>query len=231
LGAVRRQSHGFDVYSRPGLGTAVLARLSAGRPSDGIGVAPWGGVCLAKAGEEVCGDGWAALIAPDGEKLLVVDGLGHGSLAAEAANTAVRIFQKHSGQTPTEIVERLHDGLRPTRGAAVAVTRVDRSLRRIEFVGIGNIAGTLIAANGTKKMVSLNGTAGHVARKFQAFSYPFDGAFRVILHSDGIGTSWSLDRYPGLAQRHPSLISAILYRDFARGRDDATVATLAGSAP
>ena len=38
----------------------------------------------------------------------------------------------------------------------------------------------------------------------------------MILHSDGLATSWTLDRYPNLAALHPSLIAAILYRDFTR---------------
>jgi hypothetical protein len=45
----------------------------------------------------------------------------------------------------------------------------------------------------------------------------------LILHSDGLGTQWRLDRYPGLRQKHPSLIASVLYRDFNRGRDDVTV--------
>jgi len=45
----------------------------------------------------------------------------------------------------------------------------------------------------------------------------------LIMHSDGIGTRWDLERYPGLPQRHPALIAAVLYRDHARGRDDAGI--------
>jgi hypothetical protein len=45
----------------------------------------------------------------------------------------------------------------------------------------------------------------------------------LILHSDGLATRWDLSKYPGLTHRHPTLIAAALYRDFARGRDDVTV--------
>jgi hypothetical protein len=43
------------------------------------------------------------------------------------------------------------------------------------------------------------------------------------MHSDGLNTHWDIDRYPGLFQRHPSLVASVLFRDFRRGRDDATV--------
>jgi hypothetical protein len=45
----------------------------------------------------------------------------------------------------------------------------------------------------------------------------------VILCSDGLSTSWTLDRYPKLDAAHPTLIAGVLYRDFGRRRDDATV--------
>jgi hypothetical protein len=38
-----------------------------------------------------------------------------------------------------------------------------------------------------------------------------------------LSTRWNLNRHPGLIQHHPSLIAAVLHRDFARDTDDATV--------
>ncbi len=45
----------------------------------------------------------------------------------------------------------------------------------------------------------------------------------LVMHSDGISAKWDLASYPGLASRHPSLIAAVLYRDFRRRTDDATI--------
>ena len=72
-------------------------------------------------------------------------------------------------------------------------------------------------------MVCLNGTLGHAMKAARPFSYDAPGDVILVLASDGLGTNWSLDAYPGLQQRHPSLIAGVLYRDFARGRDDVTV--------
>ena len=46
----------------------------------------------------------------------------------------------------------------------------------------------------------------------------------VVMQSDGVSTGWNLERYPGLAGAHPALVAGVIYRDFVRGRDDATVA-------
>jgi hypothetical protein len=43
------------------------------------------------------------------------------------------------------------------------------------------------------------------------------------MHSDGLATRWDLRKYPGIWNKHPSIIAALLHRDFGRGRDDVTV--------
>jgi anti-sigma regulatory factor (Ser/Thr protein kinase) len=223
LGAVMRQSHFVDIASWPGNGTAVLARLKRGNPSGGTGdTSQTGAVSVPKLGEEVCGDSWSVSVGPDETTLLVADGLGHGPDAAEAAVEAVRLFHRFNGHRAPVLLEYIHGGLRATRGAAVSLARFQPTSGKMIYSGIGNVAG-VIAANGElRRMVSMPGTAGHNARKIQAFEYPFTAGL-VILHSDGIASSWTLERYPNLAARHPTLIAAVLYRDLTRHRDDATV--------
>jgi hypothetical protein len=46
------------------------------------------------------------------------------------------------------------------------------------------------------------------------------------MHSDGLQSRWNFEPYPGLVMRHPAIIAGVLYRDFARGRDDLTVAVV-----
>jgi hypothetical protein len=72
-------------------------------------------------------------------------------------------------------------------------------------------------------MLSHNGIAGYVAPRIRAFQYPYLGEPTVILHSDGLMARWDLNEYPGLTRAHPSLIAGILYRDFRRDRDDASI--------
>jgi hypothetical protein len=93
----------------------------------------------------------------------------------------------------------------------------------LTFSGIGNIAGTLLSGGQSKKTVSMAGTLGHAMRTAREFSYSAGPGSVLIMHSDGLLTSWSLDGYPGLLTRHPALIAGVMYRDFKRGRDDATV--------
>lgn len=233
LGAIGRGSHVFDIYSRPGSGTAILVRLQRGRPGDAP-AAPepvFGAVNLPMRGETACGDAWCIKAHEKGFKLMVADGLGHGPIAAEAAHAAVRTFISRQDRAPGAILEAMHASLRTTRGAAIAVADVDTGRGSVVFAGVGNVAGAIVTEQGAHRMVSHNGIVGHVVRRVQEFTHAFAEEPLVVLCSDGLGTSWNLKDYPGLSQRHPTLIAGILYRDFSRGRDDVTVLVARAESP
>jgi anti-sigma regulatory factor (Ser/Thr protein kinase) len=225
LGAINRLASSFEVYSQVGAGTVLLANLRKQPLPDKLPGVRFevGGICLPKHGEEVSGDAWIAAPHPDRCLLLVADGLGHGPNAAAAADEAVRAFENNLNLPPARLLEAIHLALRPTRGASVAVTEIE-SGRQVKFAGIGNIAGSIVASdNSVRHMVSHNGIAGHEARKFQEFTYPWPPGALLILHSDGLNTRWRLESYPGLTVRHPGLVAGVLYRDFDRKTDDVTV--------
>jgi anti-sigma regulatory factor (Ser/Thr protein kinase) len=229
LGAIARLSTFYEIYSSPGLGTVVLAQLSnpptgprqASRPPQKFQI---GAVSLPKGAETVCGDAWVADVRKQGLRVMVVDGLGHGYGAFQASAAALEIAAAHSPDSALQLLERIHAGLRATRGAAVSVAEIDLDRGCVDYAGLGNVAGSLVASDGPRRqMVSYNGTAGHNAHKLRDLSYPWLPDSILILHSDGLATHWSLDKYPGLHRHHPSIIAAVLFRDFQRGTDDATV--------
>jgi anti-sigma regulatory factor (Ser/Thr protein kinase) len=224
LGAVIRLSTVVDVVSWPGVGTAVLAEVEPGKTRAERTTSPsaFGAVSVAKLGEDVCGDAWAIDHSGASTTLLVADGLGHGPGAAQAAVEAVRLFRRFNGHQVPTLLDYVHGGLRSTRGAAISMARYEPHSDQVIFGGIGNVAGVLASRKELRRMVTMPGTAGYNVRKIQSFQYPFKGGL-VILCSDGISTSWTLDRYPDLETAHPTLIAAVLYRDFGRRRDDATV--------
>jgi anti-sigma regulatory factor (Ser/Thr protein kinase) len=228
LGAISRLSSRFDIASAPGAGTIVLMQVwkdTTHQPTIEIGA-----ICIPIASEMVCGDDWQVRHDADCARVFIADGLGHGISAEEASNNAVRVFGDAATASSIEVLERVHAALRGGRGAAIAVATVDAVNGSVEFAGIGNIAGTVRDGASSKSMVSHPGTAGHNARRFGTFSYAWPVNGVIVLHSDGLSSHWNLDAFPGLARRHPSLIAAALFRDFARGRDDTTVVVCRRSA-
>lgn len=229
LGAIRRLSDHCDIYSKPGLGTAIVFGIaSSGRfPGHGrrYGV-EIAAVCLPRAGETLGGDGWsfrpAGRPAPSAQGLLFLfcDGLGHGAGAHKAMTAAKEAFGTTGAGRPAAILTELHDRLRPTRGAAVAVMRIEAERRLLTFAGVGNIAGVVRSASGQQRTLSQNGVVGHNLVNVKEQNCAWEGDLTAIFHSDGLSAKWDLDSYTGLATRQPAMIAAVLYRDFKRARDD-----------
>ncbi len=226
LGAMARLADEFDIYSQPGKGTCVVARVYASSGPDrqtSPDSSIIGAVQVPVHGERQCGDNWGVREEAGRMVLMLADGLGHGPDAAEASSEAVAVLMKSTDLAPVVLLERVHHALRATRGAAVAVAYMETPQSQLKFAGVGNISASIATAKSTQQLVSHNGTAGHNVRKFQEFVYPWPADGILVMHSDGITTSWRLDPYPGLLEHHPSLMAAVLYRDASRGRDDACV--------
>jgi anti-sigma regulatory factor (Ser/Thr protein kinase) len=227
LGSLKRQSDLFDIATWPERGTAIVSRIrtrEAVRRHQPPHKFSWGGMSVAMPGEDACGDAFGIRTEHGRLSALVADGLGHGPIAATASTAAVRAFSGVNGAAPTDALRIIHEALRPTRGAAVALLRLDAT--NAEYAGIGNIAGVVLRSNGISRMVSITGTAGVTQTKTKAFAYPAGPGSLVVLSSDGVSTNWQLAPYPGLSQAHPTLIAAVIFRDFSRRRDDATVVVI-----
>lgn len=225
LGAIQRVSDVLDIYSVPGSGTVLYARVCCGREA-GCHTLPHaaiGSLSVPITGETLNGDTWSFAERPGFWTFMVVDGLGHGPIAEEAAREASAEFEHVRHKTPEEIIGRMHEALRHTRGAAVLAVQIGIETHTAACCGIGNISGKILTEDASKSMISQNGTAGLNARKIQQYQYEAPSGGLLVLHTDGIATHWDLARYPGLASRAPAIIAGLLYRDFARGRDDATV--------
>ena len=215
LGAVRRFAVRFAAYSIPGRSTVVAARMSERKTAPDFAV-----VSVPMHGETLSGDSWN--VSEDGRTFMVVDGLGHGMLAADAAQAAVSVFHKHQDASPANILERMHAALRATRGAAAAVAQIRPEAGIIDFAGLGNISCMLLGNARTQSLVSHNGTLGHQMRRVQQFSYPFQKGDVLLMHSDGL-TTHSKGIPASLLAQPPFVIAPLLFSEQLRGRDDATL--------
>lgn len=221
LGAIQRQAAVLDVWSDD-RGAIVLARIHAEDAPPESDLA-YGALRLPMRHEVACGDAWH--LAYDGERLVAVliDGLGHGVPATEAANAGAVAASNAGFLAPTDLIARLHAGMSGTRGGAAAVACLDVPRGVLRFAGIGNIAASVCDAQVTRGLASHPGIVGVQYRKVQAFDLHVQTGNLLVMHSDGLQARWSLRDYPGLVHRHPALVAAVLQRDFDRGRDDAGI--------
>jgi anti-sigma regulatory factor (Ser/Thr protein kinase) len=230
LGAVVRLATRFDAYTPHGRGSVVVAAVFPHGPLPAARFAI-GGLCVPFPGLTVCGDAWAAHV--DGERatLVLCDGLGHGDGAATAAAAVIAAFRAGPGDSLKLILERADRAARATRGAAATVARIDLSCRELVVAGIGNVTPWLVG-DPLKQLVTQHGTLGQVTpSQIREERYPFAPGAQLVLCSDGLKSRWSFEDHPGLAAHDPRTIATAMWRDLARGRDDASVVVVREASP
>ena len=223
FGAARRMSRSFDVLSTPGKGTLIAAAYAPTWKEPESADPQLGVICVAREGEEVCGDIWA--VRREGSRLvaMICDGLGHGALAAQAARLAHECFMTSVVLDPKALMEALHAALKPSRGAAAAVASVDLRTGALAFCGVGNITAVVVDGHETRHLVSHNGIVGHRAARIAEFGATCRPGSSLVMHSDGVSGRWRPEEWGGLWQRDPLLVASALWRDHSRSTDDATV--------
>jgi hypothetical protein len=200
-------------------GSCALVRILAGHGAVDL---PFGVIEQSLGDAPFSGDAWALSAAPAGLTVLVIDGLGHGPLAQNAAVAGVEALRSVSPGTPSDHLRQVHDALRGTVGAAAAVARV-AGQGVVDFSGVGNIEATLVTGERRAGLVSHPGVAGHGKPEFRLFRHVLSGKSLLVMHTDGLHAHWSPARYPGLFARHPALVAGVLFRDCWRPSDDALV--------
>ena len=160
-----------------------------------------------------------------GQALLVMlsDGLGHGPLAEMATRAAVRAFRAGRGQSPEEVMTEILQALAGTRGAAVAVARIEPDQERVFFCGVGNISGAIVTSESKSSLTSLPGIAGHQIRTLRTFTHPLPAVGALVMHSDGLTERWNPQALPGVLQHSATVIAGHLLRSAGKHHDDASV--------
>ncbi|MGI5260598.1 SpoIIE family protein phosphatase [Streptomyces angustmyceticus] len=221
LGAVKRIATTLTIRTRPGAGTLVCARLTA--PDESAAAdQEVGALCVPADREKDSGDACAVVDHGPVRTALVVDGLGHGPQAAEAAQVAVRSFHRGPDSPLPELLSGLHRALRRTRGAAVGLLRLHPG--KAEYCGVGNVRVVTLTPldlghrlSGQPGIAGLNMTPPHV----RTFPVPSGGT--VLLHSDGIDHRWAQAPSSFVHRLPPPLLVASLVHSHRLPRDDATV--------
>jgi Stage II sporulation protein E (SpoIIE) len=181
-------------------------------------------------GEELCGDGYAVRVDSGVLTAMLVDGLGHGPLAAKAADTAVRAFRAAPAAGPAALLTAVHRGLAGTRGAAAAVLQ-DAQDGELRYAGIGNITAHVRDAAGHRRLISYPGIAGGQARTIREVGGPVAQPAVVLLHSDGVSDKLRLPAADILARQSPVAVAAAAMRDYGVRNDDAGVLVVTRADP
>jgi negative regulator of sigma-B (phosphoserine phosphatase) len=168
-------------------------------------------------GEDANGDAVFIRREKDNVLFAVIDGLGHGRIAAQASRAAITKLEAVSFDRPIlATMHELHDGLRQTRGAAATVCLLRGN--DLEACAVGNVQ--LSCAPSSVPLVLSPGVLGHHVHKFRVCSCYLKPRTRLALASDGISTRFRLDEFA--AMKPADACKAILMRH-RKIEDDATI--------
>jgi anti-sigma regulatory factor (Ser/Thr protein kinase)/serine/threonine protein phosphatase PrpC len=224
LGAVNRLMDEFNISSGPG-GTRIVCRKwrrahpISGRPSPlafGVATRP----CL---GYDYNGD--AFVVRQWGESALagVIDGLGHGQGAHQAAETARHYVESHYDLPLAKIFPGVSRACRATRGVVMALARFDWGQEKLSFASVGDIEVRIYPRERRAAFPLQRGILGLNAPTVVVTEQPWPAEQILVLHSDGLRTHWSWDEFPGLLGQPAPVMAARLLQALAKDRDDATV--------
>lgn len=227
LGAIKRLSDCFELYSMRNWGTILLSRIFS-KPAPAVkskGLPVFRYLVVPKPGEEVSGDGCLIYEQDNLVKVLVGDGLGHGKEANKAVNTAGEAFKESRGSLPSDIIKDIHAHVKKTRGLVGVVAVFDKVKKNGLLCGIGNIATKSFSASQAKNHVSYNGIIGMNIPGSIKDQDIITGDVNqyIVMCSDGIRSQWEPTKFPGILKHDLTILAAAIYKDFARKTDDMSV--------
>lgn len=228
LGAMKRLSDFFQVYSLKDWGTIILIRIFDEALPLFKKPARWEAksVILPKPGETACGDGFFCTHNNDQIKLFLGDGLGHGPEAAKAVLKAGEAFLENEETDAAEMIRHINNSVKKTRGLVGTVALFNLKEKLWQICGIGNIATKLIGPGSVKNYMSYNGIIGlNVPNSLSVQEVPYENGQYLLMCSDGIKSRWDTVKYPAILRYDPTIVAASLVKDYNRNTDDVSVVT------
>jgi hypothetical protein len=228
LGAMKRLSNVFQVYSLKDWGTVILLRIYETEFPLFIKPSNWEirSAIIPKPGETECGDGFYCTVTKDYLRLFLGDGLGHGPEAAKAVMKAGESFIESTETDPGELIREINMAVKKTRGLVGTVAVFNMNEKYWSICGVGNISTKINSTAAVKSYMGYNGIIGlNVPKTLNAQVIAYETGQHLIMCSDGIKSRWDAVKYPAILRYDGSILSASLLKEFARYTDDMSVVT------
>ncbi len=174
------------------------------------------------SGNKKCGD-LSFIKEFDGKILVaVIDGLGHGKHAEDAAVKAAEYLENNYRLNLSDIFHGCNESLKKTVGAAMGIALIDRDNCRITFAGVGNI-GARVVSDRSFSLVSDFGIVGAGIRKVREEKSEFKDGDTIIMYSDGISEKFDVFSYKEDVRSDPQRLAESISNEFCCSRDDSII--------
>lgn len=178
------------------------------------------------AGETKSGDLHLVESFADGMLFAVIDGLGHGDEAEEAARFAYRVIQERPSDPVVSILERCHQRMVGfPRGAVITLASLNPRTSTLSCAGIGNVEGFLFRQSPfpnqrPENVIPRRGVVGSRLPPLQTMSFAVAKGDTLILATDGIRRGFEC----GIRmEQSPQEIADAILAQHTLGTDDALV--------
>ncbi len=219
LSGVKRLMDDFALRTGPGAGTEVTACKWLDRQAAPL--VRFSVLASPMPGEALSGDAYFIRRFPDVELFGVLDVLGHGPEAHQVALRCLELLEAHCREDLGAIIGACHRGLRHTRGAALALARVDRATTSLEHVSVGNVETRVFHTPRPVRPFCFNGTLGMALESSRPSTYPLAPGAVVVMYSDGLDSRFDVPAHP--LGETPQRIAEAIFAGHVRGTDDATL--------
>ncbi len=229
LGAIKRLSNTFDIFTGPEIGTTIVCSFTKGAAAPTYGVDAIG-LRVCHPNERVCGDHFLLRQTPKATDVLICDGLGHGPEADAAGQEVVQtvLHSRASNSEPGAVMGEVTEKLVGKRGAVAALVHIEQapSQMTLRYAALGNIATLRVRGGEIKRLPVRDGRIGARSTRGYEESFDLEPGDLLILHSDGLRTLRDGFLPQGLLHKSPLLIAGFLLERAFRGRDDASIVVL-----
>ena len=168
-----------------------------------------------------------------GENALVgvIDGVGHGQLAFQAAREAQLFVEAHYDRPLDTLFCGVDRACRGTQGVVMALARFDWGSESLIFASVGNIEARVFACPQKMNFLVRRGLIGLNAPHPVITEHHWEPSQVMVLHSDGVSARWEWGDYPELRDASATRAAQHLLNRHARDNDDATVVVVREAQP
>jgi negative regulator of sigma-B (phosphoserine phosphatase) len=186
----------------------------------------WGVASTPLKGNKESGDTYLVRHFAGGALTAVIDGLGHGSEAAEAARGAMATLEERPSESVIFLLQQCHQRLQGApRSVVMTLASFNFAENTLMCAGVGNVEGILMHADPRailrqEAVVPHRGLVGGRLPPLRASSHPVRPGDTLILTTDGIRPGFDSEMRSDLA---PQALADAILGQYNLGNDDALV--------
>lgn len=119
----------------------------------------------------------------------VIDGLGHGPDAADAAERCAQVVRANPELGARELLSACHEALLQTRGVVMTAAWFDLERSELSWAGVGNVDARLVRSGPQQRedvALVFGGVLGYRMPRVRAATMPLERGDLLVMITDGI---------------------------------------------